>query len=328
MQATGKKRCTVLLDFDSCFKVRTDPGKFRKRKWVRIMSIQEILSRIGVEETEDFKQAWEAVAPYQEELERIVAQCGKEKSFANVQPDIDALAAQAGVSSYSVYGFALCLSAMWLREDFLAAGHSEGVFWDSICDLSYKIRECRNVKKVWGIFSPPGWYDKYYQVRIFKLGRLEYEVKTYSGEPYHLGEYTVQEGDFVCNVHIPSSGPLTVESRLDSYRRAYAFFAEQRGNKPLVCVCNSWLLYPQHKEIFPNHLNMVNFLDDWDIIRSSEDPEFKNAWRLFDCDYHGDVSALPQDNTARRAMAKWLAEGKNAGTGFGVMLFDGEKILR
>lgn len=294
------------------------------------MEMGEFLKRIGMarEETEEILRLWEMLRPYREQIEMLAAQCGERKSFTEAEAEIGELANLAGVPYDTVYGFVLCLSGRWLREDFQAAGYPESIYWDTVSDLAYKMRECRQVRKVWGVFAGPGWYNKYFQMRVLKLGRLEFERMIYHGETYARGDLVLRDGDFVCNVHIPSCGPLTRDSRMDSYRKAYDFFAKERGGRPLVCVCSSWLLYPKHREIFPSHMNMADFLNDWDIVSSGEDPEFKNAWRLFGCEYNGDPAALPQDNTARRAMAQWLLKGHSSGTGKGVLFFDGEKIVK
>ena len=114
---------------------------------------------------------------------------------------------------------------------------------------------------------------------------------------------------------------------MDSYRRALEFFAKERGDKPLICICHSWLLFEGNREIFPARLNMVDFMNDWDIIHSEEADEYGDCWRLFGKEYDGNADNLPQNTTQQKAMAAWLKDGKKTGEGFGVLIFDGEKII-
>ena len=234
----------------------------------------------------------------------------------------------SGVNIYTInFIFVICASKRML-VDFLQAGYSEELFWDTIMDAKYKLFECKEVKGVWGNFVE-FWYNIFYALDIFKLGRLEFERTKYPDDqkPYTFGDITVNTGDTVYSIHIPSCGPLTKELRMDSYRRAFEFFAKERGDKPLICICHSWLLFEGNREIFPARLNMVDFMNDWDIIHSEEADEYGDCWRLFGKEYDGNADNLPQNTTQQKAMVAWLKEGKKTGEGFGVLIFDGEKII-
>ena len=164
---------------------------------------------------------------------------------------------------------------------------------------------------------------------IVKLGRLEYENVTYEGEvPYEKNGCVVRPGDKVKSVHIPSSGePFDQAARLASYKKAYQFFKEELQGGPLVCVCGSWLLYPPYRGILSPTSNVVSFAGDWDILSSQESEEFHDAWRVFGAASKLPPEQWPEDTSMRRAYKKWILEGHKAGSGFGVLLFDGEKIL-
>ena len=130
------------------------------------------------------------------------------------------------------------------------------------------------------------------------------------------------------SVHIPSSGePFDQAARLASYKKAYQFFKEELQGGPLVCVCGSWLLYPPYRGILSPTSNVVSFAGDWDILSSQESEEFHDAWRVFGAASKLSPEQWPEDTSMRRAYKKWILEGHKAGSGFGVLLFDGEKIL-
>ena len=59
-----------------------------------------------------------------------------------------------------------------------------------------------------------------------------------------------------------------------------------------------------------------------------EKEEFNDGWRIFDRFSDLPVEQWPRDNSLRRAFAEFVEAGGKTGHGFGVILFDGEKIVR
>lgn len=243
-----------------------------------------------------------------------------------LEEDRNALEEKSGLNPHTLIFVFLCMASKYMRDDYRTAGLSDELFWDTIMDLKYKLMECKAVKGVWGTFVEH-WYPIFFSLNIFKLGRLEFERVQFTRDSYTFGDITVNKGDTVYSVHIPSCGSLSKELRMDSYRRAFAHFREERGEKPLICICHSWLLYPQNREIFPATTNLVDFMGDWDIIDSEVDESFGDCWRVFSRDYDGNPDALPQNTTQQKALVNWLKTGKKTGDGFAVLLFDGEKII-
>ena len=244
------------------------------------------------------------------------------------EPLIQTIAREGGVHPYTVWLLFLIQAAKPAVASYLEKGVPEDLVWETFRDLKFKVMECKNVQGVWGNFVA-FWYPIFYSCDILKLGRLEFENTVYKEDtPYVWGEYVIRPGDPVKSVHIPSSRePFDQAARLDSYKRAYGFFKEELQGKPLVCVCDSWLLYPRNREILSPTSNIVSFSSDFDVIRWKESEEFHDAWRVFGGEYQNPPADLPENTSMQRAFKKWLMEGKKTGSGFGVLLFDGEKIL-
>lgn len=237
------------------------------------------------------------------------------------------LSENSGVNIYTVNAVVIILASLWLYDDYRAKGYTDEIFWDTMSDLKCKLLECLEIKGVLGTFVED-WYDGFVSMDIFMLGRLEFERTVFNEEtPCEVGGITVNKGDRVYSVHIPSCGPMPKAARLDSYKKAYEFFQGENKNKPLICICDSWLLFSKNDEIFPFHLNIVDFLKDWKIFKSVELDEYYDCWRLFGRDYNNNPDELPEDTTARRCMKNWLKEGNKAGVGKGIMLFDGERLI-
>lgn len=290
--------------------------------------LQELMEKTG------FPQ--EAKAAYLRDVEKLDPEAleGAEEFFYEndfsiklTQPLIDQMAEDAGLSPYTVWGLFLALAAERARKDYLEAGISEEIFWDTFSDLRYKAVECMDNKGVWGTFVA-FWYPIFFRCDIVKLGRLEYETITYDGPARTVAGYTVKPGQKLLNIHIPSSGePFDREARLASYRMAYDFFREQRGDGPLICVCHSWLLYPEYAKVLPRTSNIVSFMEDFTILEI-DDGSFEDAWRVFGPAAEGPTDQLPEDTSMRRAFKSYLLSGGRTGCALGALVFDGRELLR
>ena len=67
----------------------------------------------------------------------------------------------------------------------------------------------------------------------------------------------------------------------------------------------------------------------FDIIDKKADENNKDFWRIFNMDYQkGILNKIPQDTTLRRRFKEYFDKGNTMGSGYGILLFDGEKILK
>ena len=153
------------------------------------------------------------------------------------QPLLEDLALETEISVYTLWLLLLIDQAKTAFGDYKALGVPEQVVWDTFQDLTYKLLECKQVYGVWGTFVA-SWYHIFFTCDIVKLGRLEFESTVYDeAVPYRFGDFTLEKGDPVKSIHIPSSGePFTWEARLDSYKRAYRFFQKELNGGPW-CAC-------------------------------------------------------------------------------------------
>lgn len=244
-----------------------------------------------------------------------------------VTPLIEDMAGASGVSVHTVWGLFLAFAAERAREAYSSLGISEDIFFDTFSDLRYKAVECMQNKGVWGTFVQ-FWYPIFYRCDIVKLGRLEYETITYDGQPREVAGITLRPGQKVANIHIPSSGePFDRESRLESYRLAYEFFRDLHPDGPLVCVCHSWLLYPEYRSVLGDASNIVSFMDDFTILEI-DDGAFQDAWRVFGAAADGPADQLPEDTSMQRAFKRHILAGGKNGSALGVLVFDGQRLLK
>lgn len=241
---------------------------------------------------------------------------------------LDILAGELDIHPYTLHFYFLMGSTEGLQKKYKEAGLPESLFWHTIADLRYKLLECKDVYGLWGTFVA-GWYPGFFDMTRFALGRLQFEWAGFPLERYENHGVSLHKGDRVLNMHIPSCGPLTKEARMDAYRQAYRFFDRETAGAPLPMMCESWLLYPGHRDFLPAGSNILDFLNDFDILekRDMDKENFGDLWRIFGRDYTLPAGELPTDTTLRQVYRDRLLSGKPVGLALGVLVFDGKEIL-
>ena len=215
-----------------------------------------------------------------------------------------------------------CLSRR-LRAYYAERGIADGVYATTILDLRYKLEECKRVKGVRGSFVA-SWFSGHFALRLFGLGRLQFEWVDFKRD-YQKDGRRLTPDSRVLNVHIPGSGaPLTEEACEDAYARAYDFFCRKDG-LPCAFVCHSWLLFREHENMLSEASNIRRFMEDYTLVQTGEYDDYSQLWRLFDCQYTGNVDDLPADSSLRRAYIDLIRRGEKTGFGLGIYLY--QKVL-
>ena len=211
-----------------------------------------------------------------------------------------------------------------VRQRYQEMGIPDKIFWETMSDIACKIQECRMRYGVCGVAS--NWYMLHFDWKIVAFGRLQYQIRDFIEESYVWGDYRLQKGDPVYAIHIPSSGKLLPELCMDSLQQAYEFLKGQLEGNILPVVCNSWLLYPPYvQNVFPEGSNMKAFAQMFDVIRQIPSEAFGDGWRIFGPAYQGKPEGLPENNSLRRNMVRYIKNGGGFGYGLGVLLYDGEQ---
>ena len=251
--------------------------------------------------------------------------------FGSMCDDMKKLAFCYRVKEYSLTCVWLIVASEKMLALYKEKGIDEQIYWDSMMDIKYKFKECVECKDLYGIFVG-GWYTGFYQMNRFALGRFQFENSTFGvvDEFTTSAGVTIKKGDKTVGFHIPSSGvPLTDEVRFDAYKKAYEFFKDQRREDGLLIFeCGSWLLYEGNKEILPENSNTVKFINDFEIIKSEAKDKFNDAWRIFAKSGYKAPKHWYDDTSMRRAFKQHVLNGGKTGSGHGVIVFDGEKIIK
>ena len=240
----------------------------------------------------------------------------------------DNLSKKTGIHTYTLQMMFLLACLPELYKRYNEKGIDEQIFYDTMLDLRAKLIECKDCKYVWGSFVTD-WFSRFYAMTRFALGRFQFEENDYDGNTITYGDYTLQKGDKVYGFHIPSHPiPLSDEVRIDSYKKAYEFYHAKNGiNSPIFLCCGSWLLFKPYYDILPAKSNIRKFQDDFDIKTVNYRDNFGDAWRVFNDKADLPVNDWPEDTSMRKALKNHFQNGGKAGSGWGVILFDGEKII-
>ncbi len=237
-------------------------------------------------------------------------------------PLIKELAETSKVHEYTLWMILLILAAEKARPLY----KSDEIYWDTFCDLRYKVQECYDVYGIWGTFVAH-WYPIFFNGTIVKLGRMEYQTRICNfKEPKTAMGITVNPGDTILALHIPTSfEPFDKAARLNSYRKAWEYFCPD--GRPLVCVCGSWLLYDQYEEVFAPGSNISDFRKEFYMLYSKPSDTFGNIWRVFGSKHDLPTKELPENTSLQRAFKRYMLAAGTHGNGTGVIVFDGEKLL-
>ncbi len=232
------------------------------------------------------------------------------------------LSKESGIHRYTVDMIFLLSCMGRAKQAFDERGIDEDIYYDTMRDLTEKLKECKRLYGVWGTFVV-WWYPGFLRAERFTLGRLQFET-----QPFPLEDYKgiVKMGDTVYNFHVPSGSPLTYEAVIDSFRRAYKFFRVE-GVMPIVF--SSWLIYPPVASLFADGSNLRRFYELFDVVEGKEYKDNNELWRVFYVPFSPDMdySALPENTSLQRSLKKFFLDGGVMGNGKGIILFDGEKII-
>lgn len=236
------------------------------------------------------------------------------------------VAQQTGLPIATLVAVTLVCAVPGLQKSYADRGIAESIMWDTLVDLTCKLREYHDLEGIWGV-EPITWYQRLFTLRIIKLGRLEFEPIAYKWDTPYQG---ISKGDPVMNIHIPSCGSMPMEQVMEAFRLAHQFFKKDFPSGIIPIVAASWLLYPPICEgVLKKGSNLEQFYHLFDIVEQYADPDNKNFWRIFNIPYGpGALDKAPADTSLRRGILEFMRAGHDMGVGRAAFLFDGEKIIR
>lgn len=197
---------------------------------------------------------------------------------------------------------------------------SREIFRDTMMDITYKMRECRQLYGQCGVFTP--WIFLVFDLKVFALGRLQFEIRALDREIPAGNGQVLPKGTRVCSCHIPASGKLTREQCMASFSQAGTFFASAVQEGILPIICDSWMLYPPYiRNVFPENSNLQMFAGLFQVYdRLSTGQDFSDGWRVFGKSDTENVQDLPHNTTLQRNFIRYIQNGGDFGYGLGLRM--------
>ena len=210
----------------------------------------------------------------------------------------------------------------YLEARYAAYGFSRELLIAALSDFPEKVKECKSVYGVCGVFSR--WFFLFFDMKVFSLGRLQFEITALEADSCTVDGVTLCRGDTVLSCHIPAKGPLTTESCRESLRLAGEFFSKLFPGRSMPVVCHSWLLYPPYlEEVFPEGSNLCRFAKMFRILFVDQvGDHFPDCWRVFGKMHQKDLKDFPADTRLRRSFLIYMQNGGDFGFGYGILLYD------
>lgn len=238
----------------------------------------------------------------------------------SVKPHCEKLSALCAVNPYTVFELVLLNSLPALEHAHRINKYDPALFEGVLLDIKAKTKECCDVYGVVGIICYD-WYIDFYNCKRACLGRIQLEKHAFK---FDYKDF--KQGDRAINCHIPSTVPLKYDDVIASFKWAYEYFGEDVKDGILPIVCNSWLLHPETAKRFKSGGGLEMFYNLFDVIYSEDHQNNRNFWRVFGVEFK-DIDKAPTDTSLRRSLLDMIKSGQDMGSGYGVILFDGEKIV-
>ena len=117
--------------------------------------------------------------------------------------------------------------------------------------------------------------------------------------------------------------PLDEKSCDEAFLMAKEFYKDE-FEQYIPFYCNSWILYPENKNILHEKSNTYRFMSRFEIINEYADKNFDNLWRIFDTmERHPDK--LPEKTLIQKAYKAHLKNGGKMGSGEGLFFVSKDK---
>lgn len=204
-----------------------------------------------------------------------------------------------------------------LEQWFKDRGILEEIFLDTMKDLVLWAEDYfKQSGGVLGIAGEVNWLKNYYDGKLFRLGRLEFELATAWRD---IPGTHIKNGDTYISVHIPEGSGMTPEACQASFDMAISFFPKHFPKHKFDCfLCHTWMFDEQLKAVLSPDSNIIKFFDFFEIMHLEESDEIIR--HIFG---NGSTRENILDRPAETALTKWIIktvkEGGKFYEGFGIL---------
>ena len=160
------------------------------------------------------------------------------------------------------------------------------------------------------------WLGKILRGNIYRLGRLEFEIR---GSLRSSEKHGVNAGDPIIAVHIPNNGgPFSEEACKEAYKLCEEFFPKYFPEYQYeYYTCNSWLLDPTLRKFLKPESNIYKFAATFEVTEGRESIDaltylFGRGTELKDLD------TLTPETSLQKCVVEHLKNGGKLYSSFGL----------
>jgi hypothetical protein len=178
-------------------------------------------------------------------------------------------------------------------------------FIDTLSVVLLEIKNILNQKEPYFDYI---FFANYIVLNILRLGSLDFQNGIfdycYNGIP---------KGQRVIFMHIPKGADISQKSRQISYDLCRQTFG--KGH----LVCDSWLLFPEHKNMLDKNDNIISLMSDFNIISQSTTKNYDELFHIFgnNADF-SDISSLADKSRLQKAYIQRIQKALPVGSAVGI----------
>lgn len=197
------------------------------------------------------------------------------------------------------------------RRGHEALGVPEEVSIHTLSDLGLHLRHYHRMYGRFG-FEEAAWESLHFTGRIFRLGRLQFEMGSWRVPVAPQERCPLAPGSALLDLHITDDGPLDFDACEESIARARAFFPRHFPDFRFEAMgCWSWLLDPQLEDYLPESSNIRRFQSRFRRVKTAERHDGQAVKFVFRPHPDTPLDALPQNTSLQRAIVSHVRAGRD-----------------
>lgn len=209
-----------------------------------------------------------------------------------------------------------------LKKEYNRINIKEDIFYDTISDIFLRCKIYKRENFKLGLTEEDGsWLLRIFDLNIFKIGSLQFEMIRFTLEDHTNIKFNknfkgeIKVGDKLLSIHIMEGENISPGQVERSLKLGKKFFQEKfKDFNYQYFYCWSWILYSGNKKILNKESNIVRFMDRFEIIGESQDPDMAIE-RIFRCKKDEiDINRL--DTSLQKNAVKNI---RNLGMGAGII---------
>lgn len=208
--------------------------------------------------------------------------------------------------------------ALDTHKNYMQMGIDNKIFYETMACFTRFVNEHKDSYGKYG-FDREFWTYRQLSQTIYRIGTLEFELFTHSGDEISLdGKVIIKEGDKYLSIHIPSDAKTNKENCEQSYKMANLFFGNIYPSfEYKYLYCNTWLLSPTLEKVLKQGSNILQFQSDYTICNFFENNESYKLWVFKDESL--EIENLPENTSLQRNIKTHLLSGGKVGSADGVI---------